>query len=340
VSQIADASAEQARGIDQLNVAFTDIDRVVQETVSSAEHARAAAQQMRAESQHMSAIVDRLRVSTRAESAFAARDRTRATMHLRFAVTPLVAESFTNWTRQCPAGEIDDFRGPYASRGAVDFILQLQALLAGGLEFDYELRVSDNIARSAHELTQGYADVNAEALWDVNIDPGSMIAASPLTANGEFEKGLYTVPVNDRMLQVRSLEEARERVGVTVVSWKVDLSTFGAMGLKRIERVFKAESLFSALAQGRADFTLLEFASTPDMSITHGDVKLVPVPGCKVSLPGARSWVVSKRSPHAEEVVAALERGLQALRREGRIERAFRQCGFFHARVVDWKRLV
>ena len=224
VSQIADASVEQARGIDQLNVAITDIDRVVQETVSSAEHAHAAAQQMRDELQQTSAIVDRLRAVTRGHQAvLVERKRTSATIHLRFAVTTLVAESFAKWNGQCPVAEIDDFSSAYANRGTVDFVLQLQALLAAGLDFDYELRVSDNIARSVHEVGQGYADVNAEALWDVNIDPACMIAASPLTGNGEFEKGLYTVPGNDRMLQVRSLEDVRERVGVTVVSWKVDL---------------------------------------------------------------------------------------------------------------------
>src|SRR4051812_15960091 len=94
VSQIADASAEQARGIDQLNVAVTDIDRVVQETVSSAEHARAAAQQMRGELQQTSAIVDRLRAITRGhERVLVERKRTSATINLRFAVTTLVAES-------------------------------------------------------------------------------------------------------------------------------------------------------------------------------------------------------------------------------------------------------
>jgi ABC-type transporter Mla subunit MlaD len=341
VSQIADASVEQARGIDQLNVAFTDIDRVVQETVSSAEHAQAAAQQMRDELQQTSAIVDRLRAITRGhQGVLADRERTSATIHLRFAVTTLVAESFAKWNGQCPVAEIDDFSSAYANRGTVDFVLQLQALLAAGLDFDYELRVSDNIARSVHEVGQGYADMNAEALWDVNIDPAGLIAASPLTGNGEFEKGLYTVPGNDRMLQVRSLEELRERVGVTVVSWKVDLRTFAAMGLRKMEQVLKAESLFSVLAQGRADFTLLEFAATADMSVSHGGIKLVPVQGCKVSLPGSRSWVVARRSPHADVVAAALERGLQMLRREGRIERAFRECGFFHPRVVNWKRLV
>ncbi|HYT74895.1 MAG TPA: methyl-accepting chemotaxis protein, partial [Vicinamibacterales bacterium] len=341
VSQIADASAEQARGIDQLNVAFTDIDRVVQETVSSAEHARAAAQQMSAESHQMSAIVDRLRVITHGDNrALLDRHQAGATMHLRFAVTTLVADSFARWTNQRPVAEIDDFGSAHATRGTVDLVLQLQALLAAGLDFDYELRVSDNIARTAHEVVQGYADLAAEALWNVNIESGSMIAASPLTGNGEFEKGLYTVPANDRMLQVRSLEELRSCVGVTVVSWKVDVRTLTSMGLRRMEQVFKAESLFSVLAQRRADFTLLEFASTPDMSVTNGGVKLVPVPGCKVALPGSRSWVVSRLSPHADVLADALERGLQILRREGRIERAFRECGFFHPRVVEWKRFV
>jgi hypothetical protein len=343
VSQIAQASAEQARGIDQLNVAFSDIDQVVQRTVSSAEHAHGAAQQLTAASRQMSGIIERLRVMTGGgDPAVLDRsgDRRDATVHLRFAVTPLVAESFTRWTDGRPVAEIDDFGSALATRGVVDFVLQVQALHLAGLDFDFELRVSDNIARAGHEVAQGYADLSAETMGDANVESDDLIRTSPLIGSGEFEKGLYTVPANESMLHVASLEDVRAFVGVTVVSWAVDVRTLKAMGLRKIEQVFKAENLFAALGQRRADFTLLEFAATPDMSVTHEGVKLVPVPGVKVSLPGSRSWVVSRRSPHADLLVGSLERGLQALRREARVERAFRQSGFFHPRVVDWKRLI
>jgi ABC-type transporter Mla subunit MlaD len=340
VSQIAEASAEQARGIDQLNVAFTEIDKIVQQTVSSAGHADAAAHQMTAASRQMIEIIGGLRAMTEdAARAAKARERAAGALHLRFSVTTLVAESFTTWTSGIPVSDIVTFNNPHATRGTVDFVLQLQALVAAGLDFDYELRVSDNNARARHEVVQGYADLCAETVWDVDIERDALIEVSPLIGQGEFEKGLYTVPGNERVLQVTSVDDLRPLVGVTVVSWKVDVRTLHALGLRGVEQVFKAENLFSALQQRRADFTLLEFAATPDMSVVHDNIKLIPVPGCKVSLPGSRSWVVSRRSQYADLLADALERGLQALRAEGRVARAFRESGFIHPRVVDWKRL-
>ena len=93
------------------------------------------------------------------------------------------------------------------------------------------------------------------------------------------------------------------------------------------------------LQSGRADFALLEFAGTPDMRIEHGGVKLIPVPDRKVSLPGGRSWIVSRHSPHAAAIVPALNAGLAVLREQGRIENAFRGCGFFQSKVARWKRI-
>jgi len=61
VSQIAEASAEQARGIDQLNVAISEIDKVVQQTVASAEHSAAAAGQMSAQSHDTGLVIEQLR---------------------------------------------------------------------------------------------------------------------------------------------------------------------------------------------------------------------------------------------------------------------------------------
>jgi hypothetical protein len=343
VSQIAEASVEQARGIDQLNVAFSEIDTVVQQTVAGAEHAATAAQQMRERSQEMSAVIEHLRVLMDAGERTLRQHEAQTTRRMRLSVsiTSLMAEAFSKWTAETPVAEITNFNSPFATRSTVDFVLELQALIAGGLEFDYELHVLPNNARTRNEVVQGYADLSAETVWDIDIasEGNALIATSPLIRNGEFDKGLYTVPSNERMLKVTTLEELRGFVGATVLSWQVDVRTLEAMGVSKIERVFKAESLFSVIKERRADFTLLEFASTSDMSITHGDVKLVPVPGCKVALPGSRSWVVSRGSPHATALVQALERGLQVLRNEGRVEKAFRESGFFHPAVVNWKRL-
>jgi hypothetical protein len=141
------------------------------------------------------------------------------------------------------------------------------------------------------------------------------------------------------MLQVTSIEQLRGFVGATVVGWPTDVRSLEAMGLKGVEKAFKEEGLFQLLQRKRADFTLLEFAATADMSVTTDGIKLVPVPGCKVALSGSRSWIISQKSARAEVLADALKRGLQALRDEGRIERAFMESGFFHPKATRWKRL-
>jgi methyl-accepting chemotaxis protein len=342
VSQIAQASAEQARGIDQLNVAINEIDKVVQQTVANAEHSAAAAGQMGEQSHETGLVIERLRVlvNARVGKSRAASDGT-SRIHLKISANTLIADSFSKWTAQTPVEQIDRFDVPYANRPTVDFVLQLQALLAGGLDFDYELRVVPNYERAKIEVVHGYADLTGETVWNNEIaaHADTLLSTDPVIRDGEFEKGLYVLPSNQRMMQVNSLEQLREFVGATVVSWPIDVRSLEAMGLKGVEKAFKEEGLFPLLQRRRADFTLVEFGATADMSVTSGGIKLVPVPGCKVALSGSRSWIIAKNSPHAKAIAAALQRGVQVLRDEGRIERAFMESGFFHPKATRWKRL-
>ncbi len=60
VNEIAAASQEQARGIDQVNKAVAEMDRVVQKAASSAEESASAAEEMNAQAGQMRAFVDDL----------------------------------------------------------------------------------------------------------------------------------------------------------------------------------------------------------------------------------------------------------------------------------------
>jgi len=340
VSQIAQASAEQARGLDQLNAAISEIDKVVQQTVANAEHSASAAQQMSAESHLIGGVLGDLRDVLGVQIG-AAGDvvETSQRLVLHVSVSSLVADSLAKWTRQTPVLQIDRFDSPFANRPTVDLVLQLQALAAGGLDYDYELFVQPNHGRALIELMQGYSDLTAETVWEAEIasSTDALLASTPVIQDGEFEKGLYILPANRQLLAARLPEQFSALVGATVFNWSVDLRLLENLGVKRIEKASKIENVFQLVSQGRADFTLLEFAGTPDMEIENNGVKLIPLPQCKISLPGSRSWVVSRQSPHATALVQALDRGIAAMRQEGRIERAFRESGFFNSRVSHWK---
>jgi hypothetical protein len=131
-------------------------------------------------------------------------------------------------------------------------VLQLQALLAGGLDFDYELRVVPNYERAKIEVVHGYADLTRKRSGTTKSPPIPMTLrpTAPVIRDGEFEKGLYVLPTHDRMLQVTSLEQLRGFVGATVVGWPTDVRSLEAMGLKGVEKAFKEEGISSNCSSG------------------------------------------------------------------------------------------
>lgn len=260
---------------------------------------------------------------------------------LKISANSLIADSFAKWTAETPLEKIDRYASPHANRPTLDLVLQLQALKKGGLDFTYELVVVPNYERGKLTVVEGGADLTAETIWDSEIaeHSGVLLKTQAVIRDGEFEKGIYVLPTNSALLGVTSLEALRGFVGTTVGTWAIDVQTLEAMQLKGVEKAPKAENVFLMISKARADFTLMEFSSTADMSNENGGVKLVPIPGYKLALKGSRSWIVSKKSPAAAEIHAALEKGVDAMRQEERIVRAFRESGFFHPKTIEWKRI-
>ncbi|MFW6147925.1 MAG: methyl-accepting chemotaxis protein, partial [Thermodesulfobacteriota bacterium] len=60
VGEIAAASNEQASGIDQVNRAAAEMDKVIQRTAANAEESSSASEQMNAQAEQMKAVVDEL----------------------------------------------------------------------------------------------------------------------------------------------------------------------------------------------------------------------------------------------------------------------------------------
>ena len=60
VGEIAAASTEQAQGIDQVNTAVTEMDRVVQQNAATAEESASASEEMNAQAEQMKAMVNEL----------------------------------------------------------------------------------------------------------------------------------------------------------------------------------------------------------------------------------------------------------------------------------------
>ncbi|HEX9048324.1 MAG TPA: hypothetical protein VF988_14960, partial [Verrucomicrobiae bacterium] len=260
-------------------------------------------------------------------------------MHLKISGVPLVLQSYQAWTATTPWDKIEKFDAPNANRQTVELILQMQALKAGGVDPEIELISAPNLERALVEVEVGRVDLTAETMWDREINETVLFKTDAVLRDGDFQKGLYVMPGNDRALKATSLEDVHNLVGLTVATWAHDLDTLHDLGAKSIEKAPTSENMFLMLQKKRADFTLLEFSAKADLSTELAGVTLVPVPNCKVILRGSRSWVVSKASPHAQQIYDALVKGEKILRDQGRIERAFQESGFINGKVSTWKRL-
>jgi hypothetical protein len=264
-----------------------------------------------------------------------------AKVHLKISVNGIAADSFENWTAGGSWEKIDNFKNRNAGRPVVDLLLQLRALKAGGLDFDFELvpTLTYDLAKKA--VIDGHVHLTAESIWDNEIEEsaGALLKSDPIIRDGEFLKGVYVHASNEKLRTLSSIDELRACTGAVVSSWALDVKTVESMKLKELVKAPTLELVFAAIQKQKADFMLMEFSSNADMSAEVGGIKLLPVPNCKVAITGSRSWIVSKNLPDAAAIHKALVAGTKILRENGTIERAYKECGFFNAKVADWKRL-
>jgi hypothetical protein len=262
-----------------------------------------------------------------------------AKIHVKISAPASAIDAFQNWTAGVAWDKITNFKNANASRPVVDLVLELQALKAGGLDFDFELVRALTYDLAKKQLSEGRVELTAETIWENEIDPATLLKSDTVIRQGEFVKGVYVLPTNQKLLQISSLAELQSHTGTVVATWALDAKTMEEMKLKGLVKCATPEVGFTTLQKQQADFILWEFSSSADMSVMISGVKLIPVPNCKVAIMGSRAWVVSKASPNAEAVHRALVAGTKIMRENGAIERAYKESGFLNPRVADWKRL-
>lgn len=260
----------------------------------------------------------------------------RAGETITVAATRNAIDSYTAFMRGRLPDAITSFASPQATRFVVDMVLIQKALKIAGMGDVGILFVEvPNSARERAEIKSGRA-LMGQDYWHYDFDD-SVYMTEPVVPEGRFEKGIYVPVGSARALLPASIEKLRRCAAVILKAWRGDVAVLESMGIRNVEFTFTDENIYKFLAMGRADFTLLEFSSAPDFAVEAAGVRLVPVPGIKVVLPGRRCLMVSKKHPDGKRIFEALNTGLKVLRRNGTIDRAFEECGFIQERVRDWK---
>ncbi len=259
-----------------------------------------------------------------------------ASEQLTLPAEPIIVENFAKWTSKQDCTSIKSFDSPYANRGTVEVILICQALEAGGYKTTIKLAELPNYTRSIVEVKKGKFPIAAESVWDTDSYRGGYFITDPVIQDGEFQKGIYALP-ESAVLKVKNIQELRPFVAVTPRNWVVDWKTVEDFKLSTQARdVQTKENIFRLLGSKRVDFTLLEFSNSADLMHEFTGVRLMPAQGIKVTLKGARRFVVSQAYPGAPEIFAALQRGIKILRANGTISRAFKESGFFNQQTQNW----
>jgi len=217
-----------------------------------------------------------------------------AKTHLKISAIGAAIDGYENWTSSGPWSDIQSFKNANASRPVVDLVLELQALKAGGLDFDFEL-----VRTATHELAQeqvidGHADLAAETTWSDEIDANSdkLLKTDAVIRDGEFVKGIYVMPSDQEHLKISSLDDLRGCVGAVVSTWSHDARCVDGMKLKGVVRTVTPEIAFLQIQRHAADFTLAEFSSNPDLHVVvpNGTMSLI-VTGSAQSVRAAKELI-------------------------------------------------
>lgn len=234
-----------------------------------------------------------------------------------------------------------DYGGPHSRRDVVEVVLLLQAVAQPDWARQLSLQAMPTDARLKLELRSGRALCSTTTYWSVDLrDPREpLLVSAPMVLDGEFEAGLYTLPSNAKALAARDRDAVR---GLTLLSnrhWRVDWATLEQLGVRRLLYVGNWRQMPRMLAHGRADALLAPFQPGDDMALQAEGLRLVPIPGIKIALRGTRHYLISRLHPQGEAFRERLDAGIAQLRRQGLLQQAYQQSGFFNRQVRHWQTL-
>lgn len=230
--------------------------------------------------------------------------------------------------------KIRNYSGEGARRDTVEIILFQQALHLGGLNDAVRFSAIDNYARSFIEVEAAHATALGTTVWAADISKEKASLSAPTIREGEYLVGFYTPEHNQKVRQA-SFKQLQKLTVISNTAWKNDIQILEQLGISKIESAPTYLQIVKMLNAGRGDFMMASFKGKSDLSVDVEGIRLVPIQGMKIAMPGSRHFLVAN-TPQGQQVLAALNKGLAQLRKEGRIRRAYTDAGFFNPKVERW----
>lgn len=249
---------------------------------------------------------------------------------------PVNLEFVSNWFSEARGCEnIRNFARPNVIRFSIEAVLTCQALKLGGYEGEFKLVPAPNYTRAMLMAGTGEVTMPAETLWSEDLDEKKFFATKPLLADGDIVFGAFVKADKLNGYKVRNLNDLRKLKAVTSRNWVKDWATLNALGVETLD-ASTLESIYKMVGADRAQFTLWSFNALPNFETTVDGVTLVPLPGVKIYMHGERRLAVSRAAANGLDVFNALNKGIEILRANGTIARAWRESGYINKRTESW----
>ncbi|MEZ5448020.1 MAG: hypothetical protein R3E95_05890 [Thiolinea sp.] len=234
--------------------------------------------------------------------------------------------------------ELDSYAGPKSRRDVIEIVILQQALARGGFKKPITLSTEPGMSykRTMQLMQSGdYLAICTSNWLKPILDIDGVKPSSIVIPSEKFIAGLFTGEDRVDEIKISSVEDARRYKILCNTNWIQDQQTIDAMQLNCVE-TRGWETMVRMLADRRGDFMLAPFQSRPDGALEAYDLRFKPIPGVKVRLDDDRTYMVSMMHPDGAAFYAALNKGLDLLRAENRLEQAYTESGFYNQSVKDW----
>lgn len=241
-----------------------------------------------------------------------------------------VYEDYLTFVGDRDVTDIRDFSGKTMRRDVADMVLLHQALALGGFNKKFRYQSGKVNFRNTKLLESGRLLLSFDTYWltDAQALGDKVLISEAVILKGEYLAGIYTAPSNAAVFRIDELSDLAQFSAVSTPKWRTDWQTLETLPLRKLVREDEWLSQARMVSMGWVDFMLMPFFHDSQGHYRLESIQLKVVPKVAILLNDSRHFVVSSAHPDGAAAFAALNKGLQLLRANGRLEKMYQQAGF------------
>jgi hypothetical protein len=231
------------------------------------------------------------------------------------------------------------YGGSCSRREVAEIILVQQMLALGGFDYEFSLESGYYSLRERKLIRSGLLLIGIDSIWqsEANEMADDVYISPPIINAGEYQAGFYTSTHNDKVLATTSIKNLKALSVVSNKQWTIDWKTLKSTQFNHVKHEGTWLAQARLIEKELADVMLAPFSNRDDLSYNFKDILLTPIPGFLIELPESRHIIVSKKHPLGESAFNALIKGMEIMRNNGTITKAYEDAGFLNKNVKHWQ---